>query len=163
MENNFIRIDDRLIHGQIIARWSRHLSLKNIIAVDDKTASNPMLKSIMMMSVPKQYKTYICKMEEFKDLINGLEKDNGNNLIIARFPYMLKNILSEDMKAKSINIGNVSKKDEDSFEIMSNIFLTKEDVSVIEELHNQGKEIVFQLVPDSQRLSWDKIRNKYIG
>lgn len=163
MSNNFIRIDDRLIHGQIIARWSKYLNLNNIIAIDDKTASNPMLKSIMTMSVPKEYKTYICKMEEFKDLISKLEKNNENNLIIARFPYMLKDILFEGMQAESINIGNVSKKDEDSPEIITNVFLTKKDISVVEELHNQGKEIVFQLVPDSQRLTWEKARSKYIG
>ena len=54
-----VRVDDRLIHGQTIVAWCPTLAIQEIIAIDDESAKNPMLKSIMTMSVPPLYKTHI--------------------------------------------------------------------------------------------------------
>ena len=56
MGQNYFRIDDRLIHGQIVTAWCSHLNIQEIIAIDDTLAGNSMLQSIMLMGVPKQYK-----------------------------------------------------------------------------------------------------------
>ena len=53
MGNVYVRVDDRLIHGQTIVAWCPTLGIQEIIAIDDASASNPMLKSIMTMGVPK--------------------------------------------------------------------------------------------------------------
>ena len=50
-----VRVDDRLIHGQTIVAWCPTLAIQEIIAIDDESAKNPMLKSIMTMSVPPLY------------------------------------------------------------------------------------------------------------
>ena len=57
MGQNYFRIDDRLIHGQIVTAWCSHLNIQEIIAIDDTLAGNSMLQSIMLMGVPKQYKS----------------------------------------------------------------------------------------------------------
>lgn len=157
MGANYIRIDDRLIHGQIVARWSKHLNINNIIAIDDKTASNPMLKSIMTMSVPKQYKATICTMSEFQDFVEELSVKDENNLIIMRFPYLIEDALKKDFDIDSINIGNVSKRDNESKEVIPNIYISKKDIEVIEKFHSENVQVFFQLVPDSQKILWDKI------
>ena len=51
-----VRVDDRLIHGQTIVAWCPTLAIQEIIAIDDESAKNPMLKSIMTISVPPLYK-----------------------------------------------------------------------------------------------------------
>lgn len=158
MGTNYIRIDDRLIHGQIVARWSKHLNINDIIVIDDKTASNSTLKSIMAMSVPKQYKTTICTMAEFQDVVEELNNKDENNLIIMRFPYLVEEVLKTGIDVVSINIGNVSKRDNESKEIIPNIYLSKEDIEVIEKLYTENVQVFFQLVPDSQNISWDKAR-----
>ena len=43
-----VRVDDRLIHGQTIVAWCPTLAIQEIIAIDDESAKNPMLKSIKM-------------------------------------------------------------------------------------------------------------------
>ena len=54
-----VRVDDRLIHGQTIVAWCPTLAIQEIIAIDDESAKNPMLKSIMTMSVPPLYKVTV--------------------------------------------------------------------------------------------------------
>ena len=42
---SFVRIDDRMIHGQTVTRWALEYPCDGIIAVNDVAASNPVLKS----------------------------------------------------------------------------------------------------------------------
>ncbi len=162
MGKNYIRVDDRLIHGQIIASWAIYLNIKNIIAIDDKTAANPMLSSIMAMSVPKKYKTKICSFVEAQDILTEMKNSPDNNLIITRFPRNLLAIFAEGIEAESIHIGSVAKKNGSSVQITANSYLDFEDMEALEKLHREGRHIVFQLVPDSAKVCWDKVRDKYV-
>lgn len=58
------RIDDRLIHGQVMTAWSKVYKSTNIICIDDETAKNEMLCSIMKMAVPSDYEVQILTMED---------------------------------------------------------------------------------------------------
>ena len=82
MGKTFVRVDDRLIHGQTIVAWVPTLKIEEIIAVDDVSASNPMLKSIMTMGVPKQYKTHIVTTAEADALLR--EGADVNRLLIVK-------------------------------------------------------------------------------
>ena len=61
---DYLRIDDRLIHGQIVTAWCGHFKINEIIAIDDALAANKTLQSIMLMGIPKQYKSHIVTMAE---------------------------------------------------------------------------------------------------
>ena len=65
----YVRVDDRLIHGQTIVAWCPTLKIDEIIAIDDVSAKNPMLKSILTMSVPKNYKADIVTTDEAKEML----------------------------------------------------------------------------------------------
>ena len=65
----YVRVDDRLIHGQTIVAWCPTLGIEEIIAIDDVSAQNPMLKSILTMGVPKNYKTNIVTTAEANELL----------------------------------------------------------------------------------------------
>ena len=89
MAKNFFRIDDRLIHGQIVTAWCGHLKIGEIIAIDDKLAGNKTLQSIMLMGIPSQYKAHVVTSGEAKALFaQGSDK---NRLFVTRFPQDLAN------------------------------------------------------------------------
>ena len=79
----FVRIDDRLIHGQIVTAWCNTLNVGEIIAIDDNLAQNPMLQSIVIMGVPKQYHPSIVTTEKAKELLQT--ETQKNRLVITRF------------------------------------------------------------------------------
>ena len=84
----YVRVDDRLIHGQTIVAWCPTLGIQEIIGVDDVSAANPMLKSILTMGVPKNYKTGIVTTQEAKELLAaGSDK---TRLLIVKFPQKLE-------------------------------------------------------------------------
>ena len=52
MNINVCRIDDRLIHGQIVTKWIKEANAKMILVSDDKAASDKMLQTILKLAVP---------------------------------------------------------------------------------------------------------------
>lgn len=52
---SFVRVDDRIIHGQIVTRWSKEFPCDGIIAVNDKAATTPVLKQSLKHLLIKKY------------------------------------------------------------------------------------------------------------
>ena len=89
MAKTIIRVDDRLIHGQISVAWAQTLSTKEIIAIDDVTASNKMLQTIMLAGVSKAYNPKIITFEEAYEYLK--KEIDGNRLVIVRSCENLEN------------------------------------------------------------------------
>ena len=151
----FIRVDDRLIHGQTIVAWCPSLGIKEIIAVDDESSKNPMLKSIMTMGVPKNYVTHIVSVDEAKDI---LKTDNHDNrLIIVKYPQVLEKLGDELLKAENIVLGNLAKREDTQYKLggATGIFyLSDKDVEILDDIASKGKEVLFKQLPSTQEVAW---------
>lgn len=161
MGKTYIRIDDRLIHGQIVVSWCGTLNIKEIIVIDNATASNPMLKQIMTMGVPKAYKTSIVSIEESKEL---LEKEvEHNRLIIMRSPLDLPSIIPLVKDLDTLYLGNIQKTSESIYNLSSGgggvLFFSQKDIDVLEEIHQKGINIILQMVPQSSKRTWEQAKS----
>lgn len=162
MANLHVRIDDRLIHGQIVTSWSKSLNIKRIIAVDDDIANNNMVQGIMLMGIPKEYNPEIVTIEAAIKILNE-ELDNKNILLITRFAKNLKTVKNHIKEAKEVNIGNCSKQ-ADSIYISKGIGVgqvlsfSQEDVDVLDELHNEGIKVIFQQMPSDKVINWPELK-----
>src|SRR5699024_9060973 len=93
MGKDYFRIDDRLIHGQIVTAWCGFLKINEIIAIDDKLATSPMLQTIMLMGIPKQYRAHVVTSEQAKKLMSS--ETEKNRLFVTRFTQDLANYREE--------------------------------------------------------------------
>lgn len=159
MAKVFVRIDDRLIHGQTIVAWCPTLGIQEIIAIDNDSAKNPMLKSILTMGVPKQYTTHIVTVEEAKELL--AQQSDKNRLVIAKVPSKLMEIKEEIRGCESIILGNMAKRADTNHQVTGAtgiFFLSDEDVKDIDELNQEGFKVSFQQLPNATGTSWDTFK-----
>ena len=73
MAVSFVRIDDRMIHGQTVTRWAVEYPCDGIIAVNDAAATNSVLKSAYKSAAPDK-KTFVWTMEHFKEKAQTISK-----------------------------------------------------------------------------------------
>lgn len=153
-----IRCDDRLIHGQIMTRIVQHYFIKRIIAVDDFTASNPVLKSIFEKAAPPGMSTKVESFDNSKDLIQEAIEDDINTLILFRTPLVAEKLFNRHTELpKSVMIGPVaSKPNAKSFNFGS--YLNQEEIDACEKLVEEGVEIYFQIVPGEKRTEWSEAK-----
>lgn len=163
MAVSFLRIDDRIIHGQVVVRWSNEYACDGIIAVDDTAANNPVVKSALMSACP-QKKTFVWTYEKFSTKKNELLASKKKYFVICRNPLNMAKILVDlplDCDLKVLNVGPQSTRP-GTTNVNRNADITKEEALAFERIHQAGYEIEFQLTPDAAKVKWKDVREKII-
>ncbi len=156
MGKTYIRVDDRLIHGQTILAWCPTLNISEIIAVDDISAKNPMLKSILTMGVPSKYKTNIVTQAEAKELLK--HDQDKNRLLIIKTPSILSELEEVIGGVERIILGNLAKRADTIHKVSGAtgiFYLSNDDVLLLDNLHKNGQKISFHQLPSTQETTWN--------
>ena len=155
----YVRVDDRLIHGQTIVSWCPTWGIKEIIGIDDESAKNPTLRSIMTMSVPSSYTTSIVTAAEAKTLLS--KESKNNRLVIVKYPSVL-NAIKENIKGcEMIQLGNISKRADSVHQLTGAtgiFFLSKKEVEDLDDFVKQGFNVNFQQMPNQAKTSWESFK-----
>ena len=83
MEISVFRIDDRLIHGQIITAWIAYADAKNIIVADDKAAVDEFQQSLLKMATPDSINLKILSVDDAISYIQSGQGE-GKSLLLMR-------------------------------------------------------------------------------
>lgn len=162
MAITFLRIDDRIIHGQIVTRWSMENPCDGLIAVNDRAASDPVLKSALKAASTK--KTLIFSLDTFLKKKEQAENSELNYFLITKDPITMAKILVDyDLQTKTtfVNVGPQSARP-GTININKNTDVTEEEIQAYERIFNKGYEIDFRLVPDSKKVLWSNVREKIV-
>ena len=157
MNITVFRIDERLIHGQIVTAWLQYADAKQIIVVDDSAAKNALRQKLLRMATPKDIKLQVLTVD---DAIQILKTDTSsdNTLLLAGSPstaLQLANVLI----IKTINVGNQNMK-KGKNKILDNFWLFDEDVSAFKQLEKLGFICEFRTVPnDNSQNTFELIKN----
>lgn len=147
---NMVRIDERLIHGQVAMIWSKQLGVDRIIVVNEKAATDPILSSTLKMAAPDSVKVIILNEEKAKVLLKDPRINDLNILVIVNSPKDALFVV-ENADIKKVNIGNygkASKNGEERIKLNDNVFLGEQDKEYLREIIKLGVTTEYQLVPD---------------
>src|SRR5690625_3833616 len=103
----FSRIDDRLIHGQVMAVWLQRTGANEILIVDEELPEDSFTTMIMQSLIPKQIKLNVYNAE---DAIHYLkEDDNGKEkiFILCKGPFPFKELNNNGIEISKINLGGM--------------------------------------------------------
>ena len=81
-----IRLDERLIHGQIAIKWSRHTGVDRIIVANDAAAENSVIQKSLMMAAPATCKTAIISVDKAIDMMKNPKASDHKILILVNNP-----------------------------------------------------------------------------
>lgn len=100
-----LRIDNRLIHGQVAVTWLKYLSAKAIIICNDKVSKDPIQKMALPMAAPGSH----VLVYSIEDTIKyEKEQPDENIFVIAKFPSDALAILEAGVPVETVNVGNAA-------------------------------------------------------
>ena len=102
----FTRIDDRLIHGQVMTAWVHETKANEIVIIDNEVAQDDFLKMIMTSSAPAGIKVLIMSEEQAIDYLTQ-EPDRNKLIVLAKNPKVIKNITDGGVKIEALNVGGM--------------------------------------------------------
>ena len=104
-----LRIDERLIHGQITTAWSRYLDVSRIVVASDKLAKDPLTTQTLLMSAPAGKKVAVKTIPDAIKLLSDPRVDTVRVLIIVDNPKDAV-ALVKALPITEVNVANYVKK-----------------------------------------------------
>jgi len=101
-----LRIDDRLIHGQVVVSWCAALGLTNIIVANDAAAADNVVSMALKMAAPNNIKVAIKKVEDAVTLLHDPRCDALSILVIVKNPADALVLVKAVEGIPYVNVGN---------------------------------------------------------
>ena len=143
------RVDDRLIHGQIIAAWVPHTRATRIIVADDQLPQNLMLSKILRLAAPANLRVEILPVRQAVALVE--QQRSGPGLLTIMLFAGLGSVvqaLADGLNLVELNIGNI-RNAAGKLQVAESISLDREEIEALRELQKQGVKVTIQPVPNA--------------
>jgi mannose/fructose/N-acetylgalactosamine-specific phosphotransferase system component IIB len=152
----FTRIDDRLIHGQVVEGWVNYLKATCILVADDTVASNALQCSIMRISAPQGLKVCIGGVQEICTEVRSPAFDKERVILLFSNPSDALRALKLGLGCTVLNIGGMhyvpGKR-----KLIDVLAVNDVDLEAIQEIVARGVKIDVQTVPTQRPHSIEKI------
>ena len=127
-----LRIDNRLIHGQVAVTWMNSIGADKIIVCNDKVAADPIQKMALPMAA-RGNTVYVFSIEE---TINyAKEHPDETMFVIAKFPSDALAILKSGLEVQDVNVGNAAPIVGTTYKMVTkSIAVTADDAAVYREI-----------------------------
>ncbi len=150
MSIKIVRIDDRLIHGQIVQGWLKTVDVDKILIVSDEVANDEMQKILLSMAVPSSVKLVIKNIKDATYEITNEVYDNDKLMILFSNPQDIVRMIDNGIKFQSVNIGGMhyahGKK-----QLLTNLSVDKNDIVAFLKLIENGIELETRALPQDER------------
>jgi mannose/fructose/N-acetylgalactosamine-specific phosphotransferase system component IIB len=146
------RIDDRLIHGQVVVGWGQPLNVRFLVLVDDLVASSDWEKDLYRMAVPPEMEIRFADVDAaIRDHARYASDPRPGILITGDIESMLR--LVRGVKAiGSVNLGGIHYR-AGRDEKLRYVFLTPDEEEQLRALEASGVEVTAQDVPSARARS----------
>lgn len=141
-ECNLIRIDDRLIHGQVVVGWASRLQPEYLILIDDDIANDDLDKDLYLLGVPEPFKGLALAVEEGVNFL----KNCKSYIVVVKSPAVILDLLRHGLHITKINIGGMHA-DYGKKEFNRYIYVDEADLSALSQIVEKGIEVIIQDLP----------------
>lgn len=141
-----LRIDNRMIHGQVAVTWMSHIGAKEIIVCNDKVASDPIQKMALPLAAPGK-KVLVLSVADTIAYAN--EHKDDTLFVICKFPSDALAVLKSGVEFKTVNVGNAAPIAGTDYKMVTkSIAVTADDAKVYREIAElNGGKLTSQLIP----------------
>ena len=138
------RVDDRLIHGQVMTAWMKLLPAKEILIAEEKAAKDPSMTQVLTMAAPGGVKVKVYSVEQAAQALKeGLK---APSIMLAKTPLTYKKIMDLGAEIPEINIGGMGISGERKT-LYKNIAADPQERDAIKEFINKGIQVKIQVIP----------------
>lgn len=153
------RVDERLIHGQVMASWSKRLQLARIVVVDNQIAKDDFMKTVLSMSAPAGMQIDILSVKGAANTVKS-DADSANTMLlfkrISAALELARELQGSSSKMAELNLGNLGSVP-GRVQVTKNNFLSEEERTQIRELQDLGVNVFLQMLYTDPKVPVDDV------
>lgn len=141
------RVDDRLIHGEVVTAWVPGTSATRILIIDDEVAKDEFNKRVVKALAPAGTKVFVYDVEKAAEklMVQGIEGERL--LLLAKTPVSFNRLIQKGVPLKEVNLGGAGIRGKRQ-PFINNVSLDPQEVLACEEMQKAGCRVYYQLVPE---------------
>lgn len=151
MENLVLtRIDDRLIHGQVMTAWIKQKNAVQVVVADDEVAEDDFMINVLEMAVPDEIAIGIFNRDDAVEFMKqGLE---APTILLVKGPEILNYMVDHGIEIDEIDVGGMGAKEGRSV-LYKNISTNPEENKNLLDLIQKGVNVFVQVMPQDKQVN----------
>lgn len=145
------RIDDRLIHGQVVVGWGQPLDVSFIVLVDDEVRDSEWEQDLYRMGVPPHIEVIFASVEEAAARLSEWEGDSRVGILLVGDIDTAEALVSRTDRVRKLNVGGVHHRSGRS-ERLRFVYLTDDEAARLKKLAARGIDVTAQDVPSARAI-----------
>ncbi|MCD8379464.1 MAG: PTS sugar transporter subunit IIB [Lachnospiraceae bacterium] len=152
---DLLRLDERLIHGQVAASWCKVLPSDTLLVVDDESANSDFLTKTLYMAAPKNMKTFVMTYEKALGVLNDPRCQTRHVFVVVRSIETFLNIAKNAADVQELQVSNYGRmvaatgKDRKSY--AGNLFLDEDEAAKLKTVLETGIPCYMQMTPETPK------------
>lgn len=145
------RVDDRLIHGEVVAVWTPTYSVNEIVIVDDLVYKDSFNSRLLKLLAPSGVNVRVYNVEKGAEYLIGQFDKNQKILLLTKSPLVNKELIDAGVDIKELNLGGMGLK-ESRKPFINNVACNEDEIEAIKEMIDNGINVYYQLVPEEKKI-----------
>ena len=155
MNISVIRVDDRLIHGQVVFGWTQALGIEQILVADDATAANPTQRDLLLLAVPTGVVADVLSIGDAATVI-AASTSRVPTMVLVKGPRELLALNRAGVALSEVNVGNVHT-GPGRRRLTKEVHATDEEIAIWRELAAEGVRLEALWLPGQTRTDLGKL------
>jgi mannose/fructose/N-acetylgalactosamine-specific phosphotransferase system component IIB len=144
-----VRLDDRLIHGQVVVGWCNALAVDHILLIDDEVAVNDWEQELYRMGVPPEMDVEFVAVSGAAGALDRCATSDARTIVLVGDVDTLVRTCGASNVVRRINVGGVHERDGRS-KRLAYVYLTDEEATALKRLSDSGIEVTARDVPSNR-------------
>lgn len=158
MDIQLVRIDDRLLHGQVATTWAKLTRISRILVVSDEVAANPISKALVSQAAPPDIKAHVVTLDKLVEVYFHPMFLNVKVLLLFTKPADVAAVYKRGVYFNTVNVGGM-KFTQGKKMITHFISVDEKDIAAFQFLDTRGIELEVRKVPgDRKQLLMDILK-----
>ena len=141
------RVDDRLIHGEVVTAWTPNTHANRIMIIDDEVVRDKFNVRVVKALAPAGTKVIVYSVEKAAEKLMVPGVAGERILLLAKTPITFNRLIQAGVPLKEINLGGAGIRNKRQ-PFINNVALDPDEVLACEEMQKSGAHVFYQLVPE---------------
>jgi PTS system mannose-specific IIB component len=157
MTLKLVRVDDRLIHGQVVAIWLKALRAERIVIVDDRTAADEFLREILELAAPPGVPVEVHDVERGTQRVRDLAAAPEPIFVLMRSPLTAVRLREAGVEFPLLNVGGMGAGPGRKV-LYRNISASPEEIAAMRRLEEMGTTVELRIVENDRPVMFATVK-----
>jgi PTS system mannose-specific IIB component len=160
MDIGLLRIDSRLLHGQVALTWTKQIRPDRILIVSDKVAKDEMRRALIVQAAPSGVKANVIPIDKFVQVYKNPAFEKVRTLLLFETPQDVKRVyeLLPDIDVEEVNLGSMLHTEGKKL-LSKAVSVGDDDLKTFKWFKDKGIKIEIRVVPTDKGTDLYKLLN----